>query len=256
MFRIATWNVNSLRVRLSHVLQWLTNENPDVLALQETKITDENFPVEEFTGLGYHVVFSGQKTFNGVAVISRLQPVNIITRLPGFDDTQKRVLCADIDDITVLNLYVPNGSEIGSDKYSYKLEWFSYLHPFINELTAKSSKVILLGDFNIAPEDRDVHDPAEWEGCVLVSEPERMEFRKLLAAGFVDIFRSFEQAENSFSWWDYRAAAFRRNRGLRIDHILASRELAGNCISCRIDRELRKLERPSDHAPVTAEFNI
>jgi len=256
MFRIATWNVNSLRVRLSHVLQWLKNGNPDVLALQETKITDENFPVDEFTALGYHVSFSGQKTFNGVAIISRMQPVNTITCLPGFDDTQKRVLCSDINGITVLNLYVPNGSEVGSEKYSYKLKWFSFLHLFINGLTTKSNKVIILGDFNIAPEDRDVHDPAEWEGCVLVSEPERMEFRKLLAAGFTDTFRLFDQEENCFSWWDYRAAAFRRNRGLRIDHILASKELVGNCISCRIDREPRKLERPSDHAPVIAEFEL
>lgn len=256
MFRIATWNVNSLRVRLPHVLQWLKKENPDVLALQETKITDENFPVDEFTALGYHVAFSGQKTFNGVAVASRWRPENIITSLPGINDIQKRVLCADINGITVLNLYVPNGSEIGSEKYTYKLYWFSHLHPFVKELTARTSEVIILGDFNIAPEDRDVHDPATWEGNVLVSEPERTEFRKLLAAGFVDTFRSFEQAENSFSWWDYRAAAFRRNRGLRIDHILASKNLAGKCKNCRIDKEPRKLERPSDHAPVAADFKI
>ena len=256
MFRIATWNVNSLRVRLPHVLQWLKKENPDVLALQETKITNDNFPIGEFTDLGYHVAYSGQKTYNGVAVISRWQPDNIITALPGFDDVQQRVLCADINDITVLNLYVPNGSKIGSEKYTYKLFWFSHLHPFVGKLCARSGKVIILGDFNIAPEDRDVHDPAEWEGSVLVSEPERIEFRKLLAAGFVDIFRSFEQSENSFSWWDYRAAAFRRNRGLRIDHILASKKLAGKCKGCRIDKEPRKLERPSDHAPVSADFEI
>ena len=256
MFRIATWNVNSLRVRLPHVLQWLKKENPDVLALQETKITDENFPTDEFTSLGYHVAFSGQKTFNGVAIASRRQPENIITSLPGIDDMQKRVLCAVINGITVLNLYVPNGSEIGSEKYAYKLYWFSHLHPFVKKLTARSGKIIILGDFNIAPEDQDVHDPAAWEGSVLVSEPERIEFRKLLAAGFVDTFRSFEQAENSFSWWDYRAAAFRRNRGLRIDHILASKNLAGKCIDCRIDTGPRKLERPSDHAPVAADFKI
>lgn len=256
MFRIATWNVNSLRVRLPHVLQWLKKENPDVLALQETKITDENFPIDEFTALGYHVAFSGQKTFNGVAVISRWQPENIITSLPGIDDIQKRVLCAEINDITILNLYVPNGSEIGSEKYAYKLYWLSHLHPFVKELTARSSRVIILGDFNIAPEDRDVHDPEAWEGSVLVSEPERIEFKKLLAAGFVDTFRSFEQPENSFSWWDYRAAAFRRNCGLRIDHILASNNLAGKCRNCRIDKGPRKLERPSDHAPVSADFKI
>jgi len=256
MFRIATWNVNSLRVRLPHVLQWLKKENPDVLALQETKITNDNFPINEFTDMGYYVAYSGQKTFNGVAVISRWQSDNIITSLPGFDDAQKRILCADINDITVLNLYVPNGSEIGSEKYAYKLSWFSHLHRFVKELSARTDKVIILGDFNIAPEDRDVHDPTAWEGSVLVSEPERLEFRKLLAAGFVDIFRLFEQAGNSFSWWDYRAAAFRRNRGLRIDHILASKNLAGKCKSCHIDSEPRKLERPSDHAPVSADFKI
>ena len=256
MFRIATWNVNSLRVRLPHILQWIKKENPDVLALQETKITNDGFPTEEFTALGYYAAFSGQKTFNGVAVISRRQPGNIISSLPGFDDEQKRVLCADINDIMVLNLYVPNGSEIGSEKFAYKLHWLSHLHPFVKELTARSGRVIITGDFNIAPEDRDVHDPVVWAGSVLVSEPERVEFRKLLAAGFVDIFRSFKQPENSFSWWDYRAAAFRRNHGLRIDHILASKELAGTCVSCRIDTEPRRLERPSDHAPVTADFNI
>lgn len=256
MFRIATWNVNSIRVRLQHVLQWLEQQKPDVLALQETKITDENFPSDEFTARDYHVVFSGQKTFNGVAIVSRWKPENVITSLPGLDDDQKRVLCTDIKGIKVLNLYVPNGSEVGSEKFAYKLYWFSHLHPFVAKLAAKSGKMIILGDFNIAPEDRDVHDPDAWEGNVLVSEPERMEFRKLLAAGFTDIFRSFEQAENSFSWWDYRAAAFRRNRGLRIDHILASKVLADKCTGCRIDKGPRKLERPSDHAPVSADFKI
>lgn len=256
MFRIATWNVNSIRVRLQHVLQWLEQQKPDVLALQETKTTDENFPSDEFTARDYHVVFSGQKTFNGVAIVSRWQPENVITSLPGLDDDQKRILCADIKGIKVLNLYVPNGSEIGSEKFAYKLYWFSRLHTFAAKLAAKSDKVIILGDFNIAPEDRDVYDPEAWEGNVLVSEPERMEFRKLLAAGFTDLFRSFKQAENSFSWWDYRAAAFRRNHGLRIDHILASKHLAGKCTGCRIDTGPRMLERPSDHAPVSADFKI
>jgi exodeoxyribonuclease-3 len=256
MFRIATWNVNSLRVRLPQVLEWLNGENPDVLALQETKITDDEFPATEFQQAGYHAVFSGQKTYNGVATLSKLPATTIMTALPGYADTQKRVLCADINDVTVLNLYVPNGSEVGSDKYCYKLEWFSHLHHFVRDLLAANKKLLVLGDFNVAPEDRDVHDPQEWAGSVLVSEPERAEFRKLLAAGLCDTFRLFEQEDKSFSWWDYRAAAFRRNRGLRIDHILASPALAGLCRSCRIDKRPRKLERPSDHTPVIAEFDL
>ena len=256
MFRIATWNVNSLRVRLPHVLQWLENENPDVLALQETKVTDNDFPVDVFHEAGYQVVFSGQKTFNGVAIISKSDPANISTGLPDFDDPQKRVLCADVNSVTVLNLYIPNGSEIGSEKYTYKLEWFSHLHPFVQDRLRDNRDVIILGDFNIAPEDQDVHDPAAWEGSVLVSEPERAEFRKLLASGFADCFRLFEQEEESYSWWDYRAAAFRRNRGLRIDHILASQSLAPKCLNCQIDKSPRGLERPSDHVPVIAEFDL
>ena len=256
MFRIATWNVNSLRVRLPHVLDWLQTENPDVLALQETKLPDENFPKEEFTALGYHVICSGQKTYNGVATISKTAPENITTSLPDFTDTQKRVLCTEINGIIILNLYVPNGSEVGSEKYAYKLEWFSHLHPLVKNLVSTNKGLVVLGDFNVAPADRDVHDPAAWEGSVLVSEPERIEFRKLLATGLTDSFRLFEQAEDSYSWWDYREASFRRNRGLRIDHILVNNVLAKCCRSCRIDKRPRSLERPSDHAPVIAEFEL
>jgi exodeoxyribonuclease-3 len=256
MFRIATWNVNSLRVRLPHVLDWLSSENPDVLALQETKLTDEDFPAEQFLQIGYQAIYSGQKTYNGVATLSKLPAKNIITALPHYEDTQKRVLCADIGDVTILNLYVPNGSEMGSAKYAYKLEWFSRLHPFVGDLLATGKKLVVLGDFNVAPEDRDVHDPEEWAGSVLVSEPERTEFRKLLSAGLSDAFRLFEQEEKSFSWWDYRAVAFRRNRGLRIDHILVNQSLAGVCKACRIDKRPRTLERPSDHVPVIAEFKL
>lgn len=208
MFRIATWNINSLRVRLPHVLDWLTNENPDVLALQETKLVDDDFPADEFLKIGYQAIYSGQKTYNGVATLSKLPAKNIITSLPGYADPQKRVLCADIGEVTVMNLYVPNGSEVGSEKYVYKLEWFSYLHPFVGELLAADKKLVVLGDFNVAPEDRDVHDPEEWEGSVLVSDPERAEFRKLLSAGLSDAFRFFEQEEKSFSWWDYRQPHF------------------------------------------------
>jgi len=256
MFRIATWNVNSLRVRLPHVLQWLESEQPDVLALQETKLEDENFPLEEILAAGYQAVYSGQKTYNGVATLSRSTADNIIREIPGYTDAQRRILYAEFDGLPVLNLYAPNGAEVGSDKYAYKLEWFSRLRPFIAERLSRNGRLIVLGDLNIAPEDRDVHDPAEWEGSVLVSEPERAEFRKLLEQGFADSFRLFDQEAQCFSWWDYRAGSFRRNRGLRIDHILPSRALAARCTACRIDRGPRAFEKPSDHAPVIAEFSL
>lgn len=256
MFKIATWNVNSLKVRLPHVLQWLESEKPDVLALQETKTIDENFPVEEINNAGYQVSFIGQKTYNGVATICKSSIETIATSIPGYEDEQRRVLAINSQGVTVLNLYIPNGSEVDSDKYRYKLEWFSKLHPFIEQLKKKNDRVIILGDFNIAPEDQDVHDPEAWQGSVLVSLAERDEFEKLLSHGMKDCFRLFDQEEKSFSWWDYRAAAFRRGRGLRIDHILASESLSGSCRACYIDKEPRKLERPSDHTPVVAEFDF
>ena len=256
MFRIATWNVNSLRVRLPHVLQWLESEQPDVLALQETKMTDENFPVEEVRNAGYHAIFSGQKTYNGVATLSKAEAANIITDFPDFDDPQRRILCTTINNVTILNLYIPNGSEIDSDKYRYKLEWLSHLQKFTEMLVNKYENVVLLGDFNIAPEDRDVHDPIAWEGKVLVSPSERDAFQSLLNNSLLDCFRIFEQEDNSFSWWDYRAAGFQRNLGMRIDHILATDTLADLCTACRIDKYPRTLERPSDHTPVVAEFDI
>ncbi len=256
MFRIATWNVNSLRVRLPHVLQWLESEQPDVLALQETKMTDENFPVEEVRNAGYHAIFSGQKTYNGVATLSKAEAANIITDFPDFDDPQRRILCTTINNVTILNLYIPNGSEIDSDKYRYKLEWLSHLQKFTEMLVNKYENVVLLGDFNIAPEDRDVHDPIAWEGKVLVSPSERDAFQSLLSNSLLDCFRIFEQEDNSFSWWDYRAAGFQRNLGMRIDHILATDTLADLCTACRIDKYPRTLERPSDHTPVVAEFDI
>lgn len=256
MFKIATWNVNSLKVRLPHVLQWLDSENPDVLALQETKTIDENFPVEEINNAGYQVSFIGQKTYNGVATICKSSIKTIATEIPDYDDVQRRVLAVNTSDVTVLNLYIPNGSEVDSEKYHYKLEWFSKLHPFIKQLKKENDRLIILGDFNIAPEDQDVHDPEAWQGSVLVSPAEREEFKKLLAHGMKDCFRLFGQEEKSFSWWDYRAAAFRRDRGLRIDHILASESLSDSCCSCYIDKEPRKLERPSDHTPVVAEFKL
>jgi len=224
--------------------------------LQETKLTDENFPINEIKAAGYHANFIGQKTYNGVAVLSKDQAEILGTDIPNYADKQRRVLAVKTQGVCILNLYVPNGSEVGSEKYVYKLEWFSHLHRYIQELQQHNPDLIILGDFNIAPEDRDVHDPEEWEGKVLVSPKERAEFFQLLKCGFEDCFRLFEQNEQVFSWWDYRAAGFRRNRGLRIDHILASKKLAGACKACYIDIGPRKLERPSDHAPVVAEFNL
>ena len=254
MLRIATWNVNSLRVRLPHVLQWLDSVQPDVLALQETKLTDENFPVEEINNAGYYVSFSGQKTYNGVATLSKTEASNVITDFPGFDDPQRRILCTTIDNVAVLNLYIPNGSEVNSEKYHYKLEWLSHLQRFTESLVNKYEYVVLLGDFNIAPDDRDVHDPKAWQGQVLVSEPERQALRDIMALGFKDTFRLFEEHKVIYSWWDYRGGALWRNEGLRIDHVLASTDLAQQCSACHVDKSPRKWERPSDHAPVIAEF--
>ena len=257
MFRIATWNVNSLRIRLPQVLQLLEAAQPDVLALQETKMVDADFPLEEIKMAGYQVAYSGQKTYNGVAILSKTKPVApVITDFPGFTDPQRRILGIKINDIAILNLYVPNGSEVGSEKFQYKLTWLTHLKSYTRSLLKENKKVILLGDFNIAPDERDVHDPDEWEGKVLFSEQERDLLQQILDEGLLDCFRLFEQEEGSFSWWDYRAAAFRRNRGLRIDHILISKPLQQKCLGCRIDKSMRKLERPSDHAPVIAEFDL
>lgn len=252
--KIATWNVNSLRVRLGQVLDWLQREQPDVLALQETKTRDEDFPAGDFAALGYEVGFSGQPTYNGVATLARSPLEDIRTELEGLADPQRRVLAASIDGIRIYNLYVPNGQSVDSDKYQYKLRWLSALCKQIAGELEDHEACILLGDFNIAPADADVHDPVAWEGKVLCSEAEREALRKLLDLGLTDVFRKFEQEENSFSWWDYRQAAFRRNRGLRIDLILASEALSKSCLACRIDVEPRRLERPSDHTPVIAEF--
>lgn len=253
--KVATWNVNSLRVRLEQVLDWLASASPDVLCIQETKLQDDDFPRERIEALGYHVAYAGQKTYNGVALLSRLPMEDIETDLPGLDDPQRRVLAANIGPVRVLNLYVPNGKEVGSDKYEYKLKWLEHLVAYAKALYASDKQVLICGDFNIAPEDRDVHDPEAWRGKVLCSEPERAAFRALTEAGYHDTFRKFEQPEEAYSWWDYRAAAFRRNMGLRIDHILCSDSLYEHVQSCEIDKAPRKLERPSDHAPVVAAFS-
>lgn len=254
---IATWNVNSLRVRLPQLRDWLLGAGsaaPDVLALQETKLTDADFPAADIDALGYHVAYAGQRTYNGVAVLSR-DPLEVIaTEIPGFADPQRRVLAVRTRGLMVINLYVPNGQAVDSDKYRYKLDWLRALQAWLATFAQASTPLIVLGDFNIAPEDRDVHDPAAWLGKVLVSDPERHALKSLSALGLIDVFRRFEQPEGSFSWWDYRAAGFRRNLGLRIDLILASEPLASGCLQSWIDKEPRRAERPSDHTPVLARF--
>jgi exodeoxyribonuclease-3 len=254
--KIATWNVNSLKVRLPQVLDWLAAARPDILCLQETKTTDENFPVGEIEAAGYHCVYSGQKTYNGVAILSKLPAEDILTDIPGLDDPQRRILGATFGGIRVLNLYVVNGQEVGSEKYAHKLHWLEMVARHVREQLVQHTHFVALGDFNIAPEDRDVHDPEAWHERILCSTPERNALRKLLELGLVDTFRLFDQEAGSYSWWDYRAAAFRRNMGLRIDLILASRRLADSCTACKIDKEPRRLERPSDHTPVVAEFKF
>lgn len=253
-FKIATWNVNSLNVRLPQVLDWLRDRQPDILTLQETKVTDPDFPTLDIAEAGYQSAFAGQKTYNGVAILSRLPAGGIVTDIPGTTDPQRRVLGATIGDVRVLNLYVPNGQAVGSDKFAYKLAWLDRLAAWLETELAHHSQLVVLGDFNIAPDDRDVHDPEAWAGQVLCSESERAAFQRLLDLGLADTFRLFPQEDHAFSWWDYRAAAFRRNLGLRIDHILASPALAAACTTCLVDKAPRRLERPSDHAPVIAEF--
>lgn len=252
--KLATWNVNSLKVRLPHLLQWL-GENPvDVMCLQETKLTDDKFPVDALREAGYEVAFSGQKTYNGVAILSRHPIRDVVRNNPRYADEQQRILAATIEGIRVVSVYVPNGQAVGTDKYGYKLAWLASLREWLAEelATHGHNGLAVLGDYNIAPADCDVHDPAAWDGAVLCSAPEREALQALVGLGLVDSFRLFEQPEKSFSWWDYRMLAFRRNMGLRIDHILLSPALAARCTGCVIDRVPRKWEQPSDHAPVVA----
>ena len=254
--KIATWNVNSLNVRLPHVLEWLGAHSPDVLVLQEIKQRTEKFPYEALAEAGFRSLASGQKTYNGVAVIAKQEPVDPITDLPAFEDPQRRILAATIDGIRVVNLYIPNGSEVGSEKYDYKLSWLAALRDFLAEELDRHEKLVVLGDFNIAPADEDVYDAQKWGEAILCSPKERAALKELLKLGLSDVFRQFEQPENAYSWWDYRAAGFRRNMGLRIDLILATAALSKNCTASYVDKEPRAWERPSDHAPVVAEFNI
>jgi exodeoxyribonuclease-3 len=252
--KIASWNVNSLRVRLPQVLEWLDQTKVNVLALQETKTQDPDFPQQEIEDAGYQVVFSGQKTYNGVAILAKTQPKDPITDVKELDDPQRRILAATVNDVRVINLYVVNGSEVGSEKFAYKLDWIDKVTAHIKKEMKAHEKVIVLGDFNIAPDDRDVHDPEMWKDKILCSKEERQAYEKIISLGLTDTFRQFDQEDKSFSWWDYRGGGFRRNHGLRIDLILASKVLSEQCITSSIDKTPRSWERPSDHTPVVAEF--
>ncbi|TAM95751.1 MAG: exodeoxyribonuclease III [Rhodanobacteraceae bacterium] len=252
--RIASWNVNSLNVRLPHVEQWCREAQPDVLALQETKLADDKFPREAIESLGYRVAHSGQKTYNGVAILARAPIEDVVAGVPGFEDPQRRVLAATVGGVRIVDLYVVNGQSVGSEKYEWKLHWLAAVTGYLRDELRRHGKVVVLGDFNIAPEDRDVHDPEAWRGQILCSEPERAALRGILDLGFADSFRTFVEDAGHFSWWDYRQAAFRRNLGLRIDLILASEALRGRMLAASIDRTPRTWERPSDHTPVILEL--
>jgi len=252
--KIASWNVNSLRVRLPHLLDWLKTNPVDVIGLQELKLQDEQFPHAEVQALGYHAAANGQKTYNGVALLSR-QPLEDVSRdMPGYGDEHKRLIAATVGGVRVVSAYVPNGQAVGSEKYAYKLRWLKALHEFLQAELARHPRLAIVGDFNIAPTDADVHDPVAWDGQVLCSEPERAAFRALLALGLKDSFDLFPRPNQPYTWWDYRQGAFRRNLGLRIDHILLSSPLSQKCSSFQIDTAPRRLERPSDHAPVVAQL--
>lgn len=254
--KIATWNVNSLNVRLPHVLDWLASEQPDVLCLQETKQEDSKFPYEALAAAGYPAIHNGQKTYNGVAILSRHPMTDVHYNIPDFADEQRRVIAATIEGVRVVCAYIPNGQAVDSDKYQYKLGWLQAFTAWLKTEMQQYPKLALLGDYNIAPEDKDCHDPAAWVGQVLVSEPERAAFQALIQLGLHDSFRLFDQDEGQFSWWDYRMAGFRRNLGMRIDHILVSDALKPHCTSSHIDKAPRKLERPSDHTPVVLEMHF
>jgi exodeoxyribonuclease-3 len=254
--KLATWNINSLNVRLPHVLDWVAVHQPDVLCLQETKLEDGKFPRDALREAGYESIVSGQKTYNGVAILSRTPLLEPAIGIPGWDDEQKRVLSATVAGVRIVCAYVPNGESLVSPKYQYKMKWLDALRAWLKEELVRHPRLAIVGDFNIAPEARDVHDPALWEGKIHFTPLEREALHAIFDLGLKDSFRLFEQPERSYTWWDYRMMAFRRKMGLRIDHILLSPELARTCRSCTIDVEPRRLERPSDHAPVMAELDV
>jgi exodeoxyribonuclease-3 len=253
--KLATWNVNSLKVRLPQLLAWLAQAQPDVVCLQETKLEDESFPAAAIEAAGYRCLYSGQKAYNGVAILSRRPLTDPAVGIEGFADEQKRVLAATVDGMRVVCVYVPNGEGVDSPKYAYKLNWLGALRAWLERELARHPRLAVLGDFNVAPEERDVYDPRLWEGKVLFSAPEREALRRLFDLGLTDSFRLFEQPEKSFSWWDYRMNQFRRNMGLRIDHILLSPPLAKQTKASAIHKQVRAQERPSDHAPVVTELS-
>jgi len=254
--KIATWNVNSIRVRMPHLLDWLKAAQPDIVGLQELKCLDEQLPRAELEAAGYRVVSNGQKTYNGVAILARAEPVEVSRDMPGFADEQKRVIAATINGVRIVNAYVVNGQAVGSDKYAYKLRWLEALRGYIRSELSAHPQLLLMGDFNIAPTPDDTHDPITWEGNILCSEAERAAFRGLLECGLTDSYGLFPKPEQRYTWWDYRQAAFRRNLGLRIDHLLLSAALTGACHSWQVDTAPRRLEKPSDHAPVMVEVAV
>jgi exodeoxyribonuclease-3 len=250
--KIATWNINSLTVRLPQVLDWLAANPVDVLALQELKLTDDKFPTSAFTEAGYHAQCFGQKTYNGVALLSKLPATDVIRNIPGFEDDMSRTLCASIGGMRVIGAYFPNGQAPGTDKFAYKMRWLEALRAWVQAELALHPRLVLMGDFNITFDDLDVWDPVALAGTIHCTDEERQHLQALIGLGLHDAFRLFEQPEKSYSWWDYREMAFRRNRGLRIDHILVGHALKPLVTACTIDRTPRKNERPSDHAPVVA----
>ena len=252
--KLATWNVNSLAVRLPQVLAWLQANPVDALVLQETKLGDDKFPVAAIEATGYRTAFFGQKTYNGVALLSRSEALQLQKNIPGLDDGQARVLAATLGPVRVIGAYFPNGQAPDSDKFQYKMRWLDALRDWVRAELAAHPRLLLMGDFNIAPEDRDVYDPVAWAGQIHCTPEERAHFAALLGLGLVDAFRLFEQPPKSWSWWDYRNLAFRKNQGLRIDHILVSEALRPSVLACAIDKLPRKNERPSDHAPVWVEL--
>ncbi len=250
MKKFATWNVNSLAIRLPQVLEWLSTHPVDALVLQETKLTDDKFPTADFGAAGWQVQWFGQKTYNGVALISRERATDVVKNITGFADEQARVIAGTVDGVRVIGGYFPNGQAPGSDKFAYKMGWLTALEAWLRDELARHPQVVLMGDFNIAPTDADVYDPIGWKDQIHCTVEERAHFQQLLDLGFVDAFRQFEQPPKPWSWWDYRNLAFRKNQGLRIDHILTSTALTPRLQACVIDKAPRKNERPSDHAPV------
>ena len=253
--KIVSWNVNSLKVRLEHVLTWCADNQPDVLAIQETKLTDENFPEDEIKAAGWHVVYAGQPTYNGVAIISSSPATDVITDIKGLDDPQRRILAATIDDVRIINLYVVNGSEPESEKYVYKMHWLEQVTLFIEQQIQEHENVVVLGDFNIAPDERDVYDPEYWRDKILCTDKERAKLDGILDLGFDDSFRLLHDDAGHYSWWDYRMGGFPRNLGLRIDLILTNEPMSEMLTSAYIDKHPRTWERPSDHTPVITEFD-